>query len=194
MIAVGSGPIWGSGHASPEYPSHFELEMLDLSTFKWAVKSPYPSHIDYPAGATTLYLKGRFYVFGGFSGYEYEWYKNRIAYYDPNTDVWAHGGFLGSNGEDLCSDCWYPGRNIGILPVNNDKLFVFNGRSEVCTYDGYAKYTCEDTSKDTINYDDIVDDYGSPIIRTDLEGSWSNHFAYKYPIHHLFAVPSGYCN
>lgn len=193
MIAVGSGPIWGSGNASPEYPSHSELEMLDLSTFKWVVKSPYPSHIDYPAGAATLYLKGRFYVFGGFSGYEYEWYKNRIAYYDPNTDVWAHGGFLGSNGEDLCSDCWYPGRNIGILPVNNDKLFVFNGRSEVCTYDGYAKYTCEDTSKDTINYGDIIDGYGSPIMKPDVE-HWRDHFAYKHPIHHLFAVPSGYCN
>ena len=168
--------------------------MLDLSTFKWAVKSPYPSHIDYPTGAATLYLKGRFYVFGGFSGYEYEWYKNRIAYYDPNTDVWAHGGFLGSNGEELCYDCWYPGRNMGILPVNNDKLFVFNGQSEVCTYDGYAKYTCEDTTKDTINYDAIVNSYGSPIINTDLEGYWNDHFAFQNPIHHLFAVPSGYCN
>ena len=101
---------------------------------------------------------------------------------------------MGSNGEELCHDCWYPGLNMGILPVNNDKLFVFNGRSEVCTYDGYAKYTCEDTSKDTINYDDILTTSGFPIIGTNLDGYWSDHFAYKYTSHHLFAVPSGYCN
>merc|ERR1719158_82148 len=99
---------------------------------------------------------------------------------------------------------------MGIVPVNNDTIFLFNAHSQRCTYDGVFKYKCEDTSEDTINYDKAVfneEGIDQSLNEEEHESymrfEWSDnsevreviapHFTKYHPMQHTFAVPSGYC-
>ena len=102
--------------------------MLDLSTFTWETKSPYPFESEIHQ-ASIIYMHQSFMLFGGFntSG----WYTlSRIAAYNPHTDEWTSKGHLLS-----------PRARYGVISVV-DEFIIIGGytsgqrSSEKCRYNG----------------------------------------------------------
>lgn len=110
------------------------VELLDLRTWSWIEKTPYPFEARISA-APIIYLKGRFFMFGGY-GYHNGWTAlNRIATYSPNTDNWSTEGRLLT-----------PRFNHGVSVVNGGFVIVggyMSGErhSEKCLLEA-NRYTC----------------------------------------------------
>ena len=102
------------------------VELLDLSSWTWETKSPYPFESSV-YNAPTIYINHKFLIFGG---YDYPTYFSRIGSYTPSTDMWKTEGYLRT-----------PRFRAGVITVGESFLVVggvmkpnYQERSEKCEY------------------------------------------------------------
>ena len=105
------------------------VELLDLSTWTWETKTPYPFESEITE-ARIIYVGDKFIMFGGENDSNL---LTRITAYTPNTDQWTTEGYLLT-----------PRSNAGVITVDNDSFLIIGGNmklnyqvnSEKCVYNG----------------------------------------------------------
>lgn len=111
------------------------VEMLDLATWSWVEKDPYPFALTVNnAPIIKFFDKEEFLMLGGWGG---SGRMSRIAHYNPVTDKWQRKGNL-QNPRSTFGVTIIPG---GLLIMGGESRNENHLRSEKCVYNG-DKFEC----------------------------------------------------
>ena len=102
--------------------------MLDLTTWTWETKLPYPFESQI-SRAPSIYVKQRFMLFGGQTGHTF---LSRITAYDSNKDDWTSEG-----------DLLMPRIASGVITVSDNLFLIVGGAMNHLNSDKWSSEKCQ---------------------------------------------------